>query len=291
MAASVGVLAKLGIGTTSTVDSPLEFLSENIRKVRQIKDTGGIRGTRSHVAERTRADAYTVSGSIRLNPGPVELDYLLPYIMGTNKDGSNQFPLAETISDFYLSVDRVAKVFTYAGVKVGSATFSSSEGGFLDVNLNLEGKTETVGNSGTFPSLTLSLLQPYIFYDAAVTIGGTTYSVRDWEVSIDNGLRPRTLNSATRTEIPATDRMVRCRVTLPYTSSETSRYDTTTTGAAVVFTLTNGAYSLTLSLADVQFDTESPTVGGKDEIFLSLSGQARKSGTTAELIITNDSTA
>lgn len=290
MGYAVGTLAKFGTGSTSTVDKPFEFLSENIRKQMMIKDTDGIRGTRSRPTERTRADAYTVTGDVTMNPAPVEFDTLMYYACGTAKDGSSQFPLIETIPEFYIAVDRVTKVPVYGLCKCGKLTLRSGEGRFLEVVMSVVGKTETVGAAGSFPSLTLETAAPYIFYDAALTIGGSPYSVKEWEVSIDNVLKPRTLNSATATDIPATDRIVTCSLTLPYTSTEQALYDVGNTGAAVVLTLTNGTVSLALSMASVKFDTESPTVPGRDEIGLKLNGKARKSGSTLELVVTNDST-
>ena len=58
---AVGFAAKLGIGTSEPVTEPLEFLSENLRKTGTVLDTNGIRGTRSHSAERTRNGTYTVA--------------------------------------------------------------------------------------------------------------------------------------------------------------------------------------------------------------------------------------
>lgn len=40
----------------------------------------------------------------------------------------------------------------------------------------------------------------------------------------------------------------------------------------------------------LQFSDESPSVAGKREITLQLRGTARKSGSTAELTVTHDST-
>lgn len=292
--ASVGTLAKLGTGSTSTVDIPFEFLSETLQKKMAMKPTEGVRGSRSRPIERVRADAYTVMGDLTMNPSPVEIDTLGYYATGTAKSGGNVFVLAETVPDFYVAIDRVAKVPVYAGCRCGKWVLRSGEGRFLESVMSVIGKTETVGAAASFPSLTLNLGPQYIFYDAALTIGGTTYSVKEWEVSLDNGLKPRNMNSQSATDIPPTDRIVKVSLKLPYTSSEVALYDVGNTGAAVVLTLTNGqtsGCSLILSMAKVVFDTESPNVGGRDEILLSLNGQAFKTGSTDEIVITNDSTA
>src|SRR6185369_10952800 len=104
-----------------------EFLHESVRATRTILDTSGIRGTRSHAVERTRTGTYSVAGRIVLQPTPEELAHLLPRILGAAASGTN-YAVAETLPDFYLSIDRGAKVFTYAGCKIVKATFFGNEG-------------------------------------------------------------------------------------------------------------------------------------------------------------------
>ena len=158
--ASAGSLCKLALepldGAFDASSEPYEFVSETIRKRATIVDTGGIRGTRSHHAARTRAGAYEVGGTIVLHPSPADLDLLLPRILGT-AESSDSFALADSLENFYFGVmvDRVAKVFTYGGCYVDRATFRSSAGGLLELSLEIVGKTESVGNAGTFPALTL----------------------------------------------------------------------------------------------------------------------------------------
>jgi hypothetical protein len=55
--------------------------------------------------------------------------------------------------------------------------------------------------------------------------------------------------------------------------------------------LTNGNRSITFAVAAFMVPDASPVVGGPGEILLTLSGSARSSGATKELVITSDSTA
>lgn len=294
MPPSMGFATQLGIGSDTPVTTELEFQSANLGKVARVLDSNGIRGTRSIPKERVRDGIYEISGSISLTPSPAELDAILPWITGTAKDESNQFPLAESLLSQYVSIDRVAKVFTYGGCVVSRATFRGSEGSLLQVTLDIEGKTETIGNAGTFPSLTLDSGSPYTFTDAVLTIGGTPYQCREFELVIDNQVRPRHMNSLSRTEIPAARRMVTTRFVVPYTSSETSLYSMGVGGAAASLVLTNGAYSISFAFANIVNPATGDSIaisGPDEELFLTLSGQARSSGSTKELIITNDSTA
>lgn len=291
MTASVGALAKMGVGATNPVTQAIEFLSEGVQKRGQILETAGIRGTRSHPKERTREGTFTVDGQVSMNPCPDELDWWLPRILG-GSESTDDFPLAETIPEFYLTVDRIAKVFTYTGCKVSRATFRGREGQLLELAVDLMGKTETVGNAGTFPALTLTTAPPYVFHDCVMTIEGSEYQIFDWELVIDNRLNGnRFTNSQSRTDIPAMDREVTVNVTVPFTSTEAALHDKAThlTGVAATCVFTNGGRSLTFTTPALQKAAESPTVPGRDqEIRLRLGFTARASGATAELTITND---
>jgi len=289
-APAVGFAAKFAIGTADPVDQPLEFLSESLRKTGTVLDTGGIRGTRSHDAARTRNGTYTVAGTVTLNPSPLELDDLLPWILGTN-EAADVFALADLLQSRFIQFDRVTKVFKYAGVYVNRATFRASEGGFVELSLDLIGQTETVAAAGSFPSLTLNTDPPYVFHDLAFTIGGTTYQSKEIEIVVDNRVVSRFLNSQTATGVFAIDREVSVRFTLPYSTDEVALYDTGATGAIVNATFTNGGVSCLFSMVNVQFPAEAPIVESKDEIVLALNGIARKSGATLELVVTSDSTA
>jgi hypothetical protein len=289
--ASMGHQAQLALDAVTPFDSssePYEFVSEKLRKQGQILDTSGIRGTRSHASERTREGTYEVSGSITLHASPAMLDNLLPRILGA-AESTDTFDLAETIPEFQVMVDRVAKVFTYQGCKIDRATFRGSAGGLVELSLDILGKTESVGNAGTFPSLTLPTDPPYVMQDGVLTLLASARKFTDFEIVIDNALASRFSNSQTATDISPTDRIVTFRCSNPYTSDETDLYEQALAGAAATLVFTNGGYSTTFSFATLQFPDLSPVVAGKGEIPLTLEGIARKSGSTAELIVTHDS--
>lgn len=294
MAPVQGYNAKLGIGTSATVDQPLDFLNESLALAEEFVDRNGLRGTRSHNIENMRAGLRRVGGSITLQPTAVEWSYLLPWILGANASGTT-YALAETVPSRYVTVDRSdgtdGKVFTYDGVKVNRAVIRGSQGQPLELTLELLGIDETVANAGTFPSLTLdTTTAPFMFHDLALTVGGTTYQSRELVLTVDNRLDgERFFNSQTRTAIVATDREVSCELTLPYGDAEAA-YNTGVAGVAVVGTFTNGTVSLAFSMTKVVFPRQSPTVQGRTEIMVPLRGVAKKSGSTLELVTTLDST-
>jgi hypothetical protein len=289
MPAAMGVNAKLGIGTTSTVDQPLEFTSESIALAEQFLDSAGYRGSRSHRAERLRRNTRQVGGSIVCTPTPLELDYLLPWITGGTKS-VNTIALAETVPARYVTVDRDAKVLTYSGCKVASAQFNASVGGPLTVTTNIVGIDETVANSGTFPSITADVTGgPYMLSDLALTVGGTTYQCSTIDFTIDNALDVQIFNSETPTRITASDRTVSVSISTPY-GDGTALHGTALAGVAVVATFTNSTRSFVATFGAVSAPRNSAVTTSRGEIMLNWSGVSRKTGSTDEVVFVNDST-
>lgn len=289
MSAAMGALAQFGMAASGNATELYELVSGDIALQEELFNSAGITGSRSHPSERTRQNTRRVSGSITLNPNSVELDNLLPRILG-GTESLDSFPLAETIPTFSCQVDRVTKVFSYSGCVVSRATFRASQGGPLELQLDIEGVDETVGAAGSFPSLSLSQIGPYIFSDAAITVGGSSYSFRDIEITIDNAVdTERFFNSQTRASIPARDRVVQWTLNGPY-GDNSALYSLAVAGVACVATFTNGNRSLSFNSTKVQFPRLSPTLQGKEEIFLPLVGIARRDNTTDEIQTTNDST-
>ena len=291
MSAALGSKAKLMIGATSTVDLPLEFLSESVALSENFIDTAGIRGTRSHTAERVRRGTRQVGGSITMTPNAVELDSLLPWILGT-AESTDSFVLGESLLARYVSVDRETKVFLYDNCYVSSATFSASEGSPLQCTVNLMGIDETVNNSGTQPSFTLNVATgPFMMSDCVLTVGGTGYSFGSFELTIDNGLEAKFFNSVTASRFNPVDRTVTWSVSFPY-GDASAIYAPAIAGVACIATFTNAAQTgvvLTMTSTYVQTPRQSPTVGGRTEIMLPWTGIARRSGATLELAVTHDS--
>ena len=80
------------------------------------------------------------------------------------------------------------------------------------------------------------------------------------------------------------------QVYTPYTSSESATlYGQNYAGAAATLTFTNGNTSLSFSMPALQTPDITPVAVGRGEVVLRMTSVARKSGSTAELTVTNDS--
>lgn len=225
--AQAQLAAEPGAGphTFDTSSEPYEFISESLKLEATHIDNNAIRGTRSHAKETLREGIETVSGQVVLNPSPADLDLWLPRILGT-VESMDSFVLAETLLPFGIMIDRVAKVFSYTDCYVNKATFKSESGGLLTLTLDILGISESVGNAGIFPSLTLGVAAsnaPYTHEDCsgAVTLVGSARNTSSVEIIIDNHLQAKFNNSKTATDITPQDRTIQLNTTHPYTSSET----------------------------------------------------------------------
>lgn len=294
---SIGSAAQMALDPTSSFSSSslwIDFLSETVTAHRVILDGEGIRGTRSRSQERTRTGPCRVGGRVTAECSVTFLDTVLKYVLGAGPSGA-VYSLAEALPSFYLMIDRGAKVFTYGPCYVGRATFSASPADpKLKCALDIEAETESVGNSGTFPAgMTPDTRRPYVYSDLVLTILSNAYSSFGFELTIDNHLlADRFVNELTRSQIPAVDRLVTCKLTTPWTDAETELYNIAVGSfgsATAVFTNAEESSSvLTFTMPCLEFPGRSPNVRGKAaEIRLELDAVDRKSGSSAELSITN----
>ena len=256
---------------------------------------GEMIGALAHRSEPTAAGLKPINGTAAWRPRPDELTTVLPLIFGGTFAGSVLEP-AHITSSFGFVFDRYVKVFTYAGCKVARATFNSSAGQSLRLSTQIEALTQTIGNAGTFPSLSLSLQQPLQHHQSVLTFGGTVRNVNNIQINVDNGLMTdRFYGSQTRIELPQTDRMITVSFDNPFTMDEYDMYQLATAGAAATLVYTNGNMSLTFEFPKLQAAPVAPAApAARQEMGLRMELQARSvngSGITAqEVKITLDAT-
>ena len=233
-------------------------------------------------------------GPLELEPNAAELALLLPWCLGGNATGTPavNYALAETLQTRYVTIDRVSKVFTYAGCAINSARFSAMQGEPLKLSLDVVGQTETVAAAGSFPAVTESLAtQPFILSDLVMTIGGTAVAMKKLDVTVNNHIdKNRFFNTNTLSGILANDRETTFETEIPYDTAYTAIYGSGASGVAVVATFTNGAVSMVMTMAAVSFPRRTPPVPNRAEIMLTIRGEAEMTSTTKELSIVLDST-
>jgi hypothetical protein len=277
---ALGVTARFAIGATTTVDKPLDFERETLSRRSSFLDPQGLRGTVAHAANRVRENSRIVAGDVT-HPAPtaVELSYMLPYILGGTPSGTS-YPLGETLSAFYASQVRGGSHFQYAGCRINSATFSSRKGTALQVTNNIVGigVSKNPNSGGTaMPSLTLDNTTGFFAHeDLVLTVNGDTIDVFSWQLTFNNVVLMRQVNSVTPTAVYRTDRIITARVEVPWGDDE-ALYDLAVGGVTLSSVFTNGGTSLSFTCPKFQVPPQDPDVEGRDEMHNILEGMCRYS--------------
>jgi hypothetical protein len=291
MSGTYGYQGQLGIDTVAIPTVRFDYQREDLALDETFIDTNGLRGTRSRSVERERQGNRRVHGPLKLQPTAVELDLLLPWILYGATSGSAPvtYPLADAApAGRYVTIDRGSKVPTYSGCQIDVCKITGRQGEPMEFALDVVGQDETLGNSGSFPTLSIDISSaPFIFTDLVLSIAGTAYPCKDVEITIDNKIdKERFFNSQTLVTVQPMDRHITLKTTVPFGTSS-AVYGTGVAGVACVATFTGpGTQVLTMTFVKVVFPRKSPTTPGREEIMLPLMGQALMSSTTRELVTT-----
>lgn len=285
---SQSAMSKAGFGSSTPVTTAFEFNNFTGGSVKPHLSANGLRGTRSHIAERTIEGPEEVQYGFDTFPNPEECAAMLP-IAGFAATGTT-FNLTEALTAYAFTFDKVAKVPSYSASKCNSLTVMATKGSPWKWSWDMIGAQETDGDAATFPSLSLTESQPFALHHGVFTIGGSARSVVEFSMKIDHLIEAQTNNNTYADLIEETDRIVTVELTLPYTAANTDLKNQAVAGAAGSAVFTNGNYSCTFTFGRLQFPRGAVEIQGKSGIMLRLSGQARMTGSTRELVIVLDST-
>ena len=264
----------------------MSFKSDGLRSSQAKRIPQGITGSRSQKVERVRLDVQNIAGDIVIPLSPTIFDFILPFALG-GTEVADSFPLAETVAVFYVLAERGGQTFQY-DVFVNKMTLKGASGGMCDLILSLIGKTEQE-DTVAFPVLTEPVDPPYQIEDLVLKYGATTREIEDFELSVDNALSAKFRNSITAQHITAQDRIVLLKTNNPWTADEEALYRVALGGTTGLLTFTNGGLSMTATLGAIEWKDDTPIVGGKtSEVLLPLEGQCFKTGSTLEVVFTND---
>lgn len=293
---SQGAISRLAIN-----GQEMEFLSieGGMRTMLTDNTERAIRGTLSRSKERVKEGLQVVDIAIRMNPSPAELDVILPLI-GMVESPTDTFTVidgsANTLGDFTVIIDRVAKVHTYANCKIDKAVFRGQKGADpIELELRIMGTTESEGAAGSFSASAIDTGIAYSFCEGVMTLDSTQRGYDRFALSIDNMIQRQFNNSCTATSLVPTDRAVTLATSVSYVAANTGLYTTPATpdatGIVGSLAFTDGGQSTTFTMINLKSIAQSPSIPGKTEIRLPLFYKAYKSGSTAELIVTHDATA
>jgi len=278
---SQGFQSRLGIDTANPVAKGYDFADTcELTLSGENVDSSGIRGLRERQSERVRQGLLRVAGTIAFTPSLADLEGaagLMQWLLGgTPSEGS--YPIADSLSPRYVTIDKVSQVCTYPGVIVNKATLQSSEGTPLKLTLDLMGTTETVAAAGTFPAVSYNLSPPLMHFDAVLTMLGTSRQVKSFTLTLDNMIDAKFYNSQSATALETKDRKITLDCQVPYTSGNVDLYRQGVAGSNATLAVTYGGGTLRFALGALQVPPQGPTIPGRDEILLPISGEVRSVG-------------
>lgn len=267
---------KVGIGASSPVDRFLEVVSCSLSKTSEMAVTAGMRGKRGRDFNRARTHKFRVTGQLVLEPCVAEIDALLPWLLG-GTTALGVTPLADALVKRNIVVDKVTKVMTYDECVVSQFVLEGSEGNPLRLSVDIEGQSETEGNSGTFPSLTPAYENFFLFSDCTFTINSVTCTPKNFRLTLNNSLdTERFLNSTSRNEIPAQDRTINLEIGLPYDSVHEALYDIAAydgDGVGGSIAISDGTTTYTIALSHMKAAEAPIEVPERSELMLNMSFQ------------------
>ena len=263
-------------------------------------NNSGMSGSTAQASEQTRPGLKLVDGDINLLATPDLLTLFLPHV--TARAGSPTYPSPDLPSPFHILLHRDSSLYTYLGLCVNKFTIGSEAGGPVKMTLGCMGMdreaTPEVGTNWPV-GLAVSNKTPYMHQDCVITVGGTAYKFKSWQLDIDNKLAPQYFTGTVapcgflRGDLVTTT----LKLVGPHTQATVAALMHAATPPAaldVIVTLTHptAGMSLIIRCQALQIPIQDPPVG-KGPIMLDLTGTARtKDGGAsfgAEVIFTNDS--
>lgn len=271
-----------------------EIESESLKKSGTQIDLAGIRGTRARRVESISEGPYSVAGSIILKASPAVLDYFLPFMLG-GTESANTFPVAETLPDFSILIDRIATIatrgtFEYSDLKVGKWILRGSKTQAVRLELQLMGKTE-IADSEAFPTLSLgtgAAERPYVHEQCSFLYNSVNVPFSSFEISCDNVLEERRENTMTAEDICPTDRIIMVRLDTPWQNVTAPLYDIAPAAGSFIMSAESNDLSCTIDFGRLVQPTDTPNIQNRGRIPWNLQLEARSNGATADIQVTND---
>lgn len=277
--------------TFDTSSEAREILSSTLKETVERIENEGLRGTRSRHGERVVPGLKRVAGDIVMNVNPADMDLDLPRILGA-AESTDVFAVAETLPDFWVMIDEVAKLQKFNNCKVQKATWRGQKGQPITLTLTVVGKSRTEAAAGGFPAVTYSTLEVYVFHQGVLTLQGSAVEMEEFELTVENVIDPKFRNSQTATDVSPGDRIVTLSCKVPYDTTNCAIYTAESAGTFASGTLvfTNGNRSITFTLNNLKSIPETPDVPARgSELMLNLNYRAYMTGSTREIVVTNDS--
>jgi hypothetical protein len=299
---SYGFKGQIGFGEEETYGTPatiakfMEFKNESLKKAIAEIISPGIRLTPNELKTQRMQGRVDIAGDVTMDAYLMGQGLLWKHALGavnSVQQGAgpaylHTFTCADDLPvGLTGEIERDARAFKYAGLKIASLRVRQGEDGALELVWGFKGMDETLAASpaaATYPA-TNKLLG--VGLTVSFKIGATAYQPSNFEVNLTNRLdEGRYGFNKTRYGLPFMGREVTGSVTVDF--DDQTVYDMFVNGTAAALELkytgavieTTYSEELTITLPVVHFNGDTPNIGGKDNIPLVLPFRAFADGST-----------
>lgn len=300
LASQIGLAEESTYGTFVAPTRYVEFVQESLGLDRARIESKGLRAGR-RVLHRWAAGTQRVNGDIVLEAAAAGQAVLWKHMLGSVvTTGSN--PYTHTCSPGDLAgksltiqvgkpdIGGVVRSHSFLGCKIATAELAAAIDEYVQLTLGIYGAHEdTAQTLGTasYPAA----LSPWVFTHGSVTLAAAGFDVKEFSLSIDNGLATdRHFIRSTTPERPKEPleekrREITGLLTADFTDLTAYNRFVNGTEAALVLALNSGASAQLTITMNVRFDGETPKVGGDELLDQPLPFKAT-SGTSDAAAIT-----
>lgn len=309
MSSQMGFAAEATPGTRQVPTRFNEFNSETLQFHQNRIESEGIRAGR-RIQHRWAPGASWVDGGIVQELGPQNTALWLKHCIGSNVTaGAGPYThtitpgpldaLTLTVQILRPDISATDRVFDYCGLSVVDWALAAEVDAYLMLTTNMYGTEEKVDQALAAASYPATY-SPFVYTHGALTIAGSAYDVKQFQMGADNGLATgRHQIRATTPTFPKTSKESGIR---EITGSLTSDFVDLTaynrfkngTESALVMTFDAGAAAKLVITCNVRWDGDTPTVPGKQLLeqplrFKCVSGTSDAAAFTA--VVTNSDSA
>lgn len=291
---SRGALTRLAIG-----GQQIRFVSaRNTSNLPAIIDVSQdtIRGSYQPHADDMIVGEKVVRYQVYLEPNPVEMSLLLPYLGFENLSGAIWTPKADFGSmTFTMDVDMVAGMYTYTSAAIAKWVYAGQRGRKpFGLQLEIWGIDEADLGSWTATAIAAGTVanRPYAFHQSTLSLASTSYTPYRVAIACDFHMEDEYYNSQTVTDLCPQTWDMTFATALPWKSSTVTRYTgprDADTRIAASFVTTGSAISTTWALPSLMALPKPPNIERRNEsLKLPLRYQAARNGSSPILTITHD---
>lgn len=227
----------------------------------------GKRGTRQDYSCRAAQLSETISGGFNIFPTDTELDWLMNRAFGTNA-GTPWVP-GETLPAWHLWVKKGGiQTFKYTGLRTSRFVLSGAETQFLNLRVDCVGQTETEVSDIAPGAIVVECDTIFPFASIVLTIGGTAFSIKSFELAVDNQIAAgQQENAASRTIFESEGLAVTLNVTCGYRADTKALYRKAVAGDdGATLAFTNGTNTYTWTFGNLKIPNRGPTVPERGEV-------------------------